>query len=394
MGVSASTQHFGDIGMASGAQLAPLAQQLANQIAQGQVAMPSSADGWQSLVKQFSSNLPSLDLPSSAPKITAPTTQTTPTSGSTDTSGTAPATDPNGLDSFLAAIRQHESGGNYQAYNASGGASGAYQFIQSTWAAEANAAGFSQWANGAAGAAPPQVQDAVAAHMAQEYFKQYGSWQDAAEAWYMPADVGKNVVPDPQAGNTESVTQYGQQIVDLMNGQAAANQKPSVGAQMPNMGSSAAVNYATQQIGTNYVWGGEQQGVGFDCSGLVQAAFKSAGVNLPRTAQAQYDATMKVPQGQQLQAGDLVFFGTSTSDITHVGIYIGGGKMIDAPHTGAQVRIENYNWADYVGATRPTDNTGESMLPSSGSGPTTQSVTGNYGHILSQVMAALNSGAR
>ena len=390
MGASPAAQHFGNIGMASGAQLVPLAQQLAMQIAQGNMAMPTSADGWQNLVSQFSSNLQNLNLPATTPNIAKSTTAATPTTPNTQ----APAaTDPNGVDSFLSAIRQHESGGNYQAYNAGGGASGAYQFIQSTWSSEAQAAGFTQYANGPASAAPPDVQDAVAKHMAEAYYKQYGSWQDAAEAWYMPGDVGKNVVPDPQAGNTESVTAYGNQIVSMM-GQAANNGGPSLGAQMPNMGTSAALQFAQSAVGTPYVWGGES-GTGYDCSGLVQAAYKQAGVNLPRTAQAQYDATTKVPAGQQLQAGDLVFFGTSATDITHVGIYVGGGQMIDAPHTGADVRTESYQWGDYVGATRPTDKTGESMLPTSvapgSKQPTTQSTTGNFAHILNQVMSALTT---
>jgi cell wall-associated NlpC family hydrolase len=54
-----------------------------------------------------------------------------------------------------------------------------------------------------------------------------------------------------------------------------------------------------------------------------------------------------------LQPGDLVFFGASASDVTHVGIFLGNGEMVDAPHTGAVVRVEPYNWPDYIGATRP-----------------------------------------
>ena len=100
------------------------------------------------------------------------------------------------------------------------------------------------------------------------------------------------------------------------------------------------------------LWGGDGPG-GFDCSGLVQAAYASAGIQLPRTAQAQYDAGPPVPAGQPLQPGDLVFFGTDTAHVDHVGILIDGDEMIDAPHTGALVRIEPYQWSDYLGATRP-----------------------------------------
>ena len=101
-----------------------------------------------------------------------------------------------------------------------------------------------------------------------------------------------------------------------------------------------ALDWALAQVGTPYIWGGETPGVGFDCSGLTQAAYRAAGIDLPRTAQAQYDAGPQVPPGEPLQPGDLVFFGQSPSDVTHVGIYAGTGKMVDAPHAGADVEIE------------------------------------------------------
>ena len=100
-----------------------------------------------------------------------------------------------------------------------------------------------------------------------------------------------------------------------------------------------AVDWALAQVGTPYIWGGETPGVGFDCSGLVQAAYKVAGVALPRTAQGQYDAGPPVPPGAPLQPGDLLFFGLGPNDVTHVGIYVGGAQMVDAPHTGADVRV-------------------------------------------------------
>jgi cell wall-associated NlpC family hydrolase len=112
-----------------------------------------------------------------------------------------------------------------------------------------------------------------------------------------------------------------------------------------------AVDWALAQVGTPYVWGGETPGVAFDCSGLVQAAYKVAGISLPRVAQDQYDATTHLTPGDPLVPGDLVFFGGGPGDVSHVGIYIGGGNMVDAPHTGADVRVEPYNWSDFVGAT-------------------------------------------
>ena len=108
----------------------------------------------------------------------------------------------------------------------------------------------------------------------------------------------------------------------------------------------AAVDWALAQVGTPYVWGGETPGVGFDCSGLVQAAYAAAGVTLPRTAQDQYDTGPPLTPGQPLEPGDLVFFGEGFTAVSHVGIYVGtqGGQaiMVDAPHTGAQVRTEPF----------------------------------------------------
>jgi cell wall-associated NlpC family hydrolase len=122
----------------------------------------------------------------------------------------------------------------------------------------------------------------------------------------------------------------------------------------PSAAGKTAVAYALAQLGTPYLWGGEGRG-GFDCSGLVQAAYASAGIPLPRVAQAQYDATAAnaVPV-DHVQPGDLVFFGASLASITHVGIVVTPREMVDAPHSGAVVRLEPYQWDDYLGATRPS----------------------------------------
>jgi cell wall-associated NlpC family hydrolase len=137
------------------------------------------------------------------------------------------------------------------------------------------------------------------------------------------------------------------------DGSGATSTQPTVGAPAPSGAAQAAVAYALAQLGTPYRWGGEGAG-GFDCSGLVQAAYAAAGIALPRVAQAQYDATANdaVAAGQPLEPGDLVFFGTDLADVTHVGIVVGSGEMVDAPHTGAVVRIESYEWPDFLGATR------------------------------------------
>jgi cell wall-associated NlpC family hydrolase len=92
---------------------------------------------------------------------------------------------------------------------------------------------------------------------------------------------------------------------------------------------------------------------GFDCSGL-KAAYAAAGIEIPRTAQTQFNAGPRVPTtGQPVAPGDLVFFGTSPDSVTHVGIAISSTEMINAPHRGALVRVDPIRRPNYLGATRP-----------------------------------------
>ena len=120
-----------------------------------------------------------------------------------------------------------------------------------------------------------------------------------------------------------------------------------------------AIATALAQVGTPYIWGGETPG-GFDCSGLVQYSYAAAGLGLPRVAQDQFDSGPRLPADATLTAGDLVFFGSSVTAVDHVGIYLGDGRMVDAPHTGALVRVEpvDLSGPSYVGATRPDASAG------------------------------------
>jgi cell wall-associated NlpC family hydrolase len=120
-------------------------------------------------------------------------------------------------------------------------------------------------------------------------------------------------------------------------------------------GGAVAVAWALGQLGKPYAWGAAGPDA-FDCSGLVLRAWAVAGVALPRVAADQYDAGGHVPVGDA-EPGDLVFFATDPGDpstIVHVGISLGDGRMVDAPHTGAVVRVERV-WADGLVAlaTRP-----------------------------------------
>ena len=109
------------------------------------------------------------------------------------------------------------------------------------------------------------------------------------------------------------------------------------------------VGVAMQYLGTPYVWGGASPG-GFDCSGLRAVRLHQVGVSLPHHAAAQYGYGTPVPISD-LQPGDLVFF----DGLGHVGIYIGGGQFVHAPHTGDVVKISSDGrlvLSSFVGARR------------------------------------------
>ena len=113
---------------------------------------------------------------------------------------------------------------------------------------------------------------------------------------------------------------------------------------------SSVVSIALQYLGVPYVWGGASPS-GFDCSGLTMYAYAKVGVYLPHNAAMQYGMGTPVSRSQ-LAPGDLVFF----SGLSHVGMYIGGGRFVHAPHTGDVVKISSLSeyWyaATYVGARR------------------------------------------
>lgn len=123
----------------------------------------------------------------------------------------------------------------------------------------------------------------------------------------------------------------------------------------PNATAAKAIRYALAQLGVPYRWGGDGPG-GFDCSGLTHAAYAAAGVAIPRTSEQQWLALPHVPLTDALP-GDLVFFnpGEFIPGLPgHVGIYLGNGQFIDAPHTGATVRIDTLaSYPPVFGVARP-----------------------------------------
>jgi cell wall-associated NlpC family hydrolase len=129
-----------------------------------------------------------------------------------------------------------------------------------------------------------------------------------------------------------------------------------------------AIHWAFEEIGTPYSWGGGDengptygfaQGAGtkgFDCSGLTLFAYGKADIHLDHYTHSQWDQGRRISSRSELLPGDLMFFAYDTSDpstIHHVSIYIGKGKMIEAPYTGEVVRVSSAGRSDFIGATRP-----------------------------------------
>ncbi|GAA1937383.1 C40 family peptidase [Kitasatospora viridis] len=111
---------------------------------------------------------------------------------------------------------------------------------------------------------------------------------------------------------------------------------------------ATAVTYAMAQIGKPYLWGGTGPD-SYDCSGLTSKAWEAAGVPIPRTSQDQWAVLPRVPL-DALRPGDLVIY---FPDATHVGMYLGGGLMVNAPHTGAVVKVAPLAAMPVLGAVRP-----------------------------------------
>jgi cell wall-associated NlpC family hydrolase len=131
----------------------------------------------------------------------------------------------------------------------------------------------------------------------------------------------------------------------------AGSGSSAAAAGLPPLGSGGApvaVAEAYKLLGKPYVWGADGPD-SFDCSGLTEWAWARAGVRLPHYTSDQWNAGRHVTR-DQLQPGDLVFF---FSDVSHVGIYIGNGQMIHAPHSGTAVRVEDVWWDQFQGAVRP-----------------------------------------
>ncbi|MDT0343407.1 C40 family peptidase [Streptomyces litchfieldiae] len=233
-------------------------------------------------------------------------------------------------------------------------AQGIAQFIPSTWATH----GIDANGDGEANVWDPQ--DAIPS--AASY--------DCALAGYVedvPGDPVDNMLAAYNAG-PYAVIQYNgvppyeetQNYVRIIREAEASFAAPVGEEPLPPLEQAAgAVHFAQEQLGTPYLWGGDgtpEEDGRFDCSGLTKAAYESVGIELPRVANDQWNAGPH-PDRDELLPGDLVFFAYDLEDprsIHHVGLYVGGGYMIDAPYTGAVIRFDPIDSPDYFGATRPT----------------------------------------
>lgn len=155
-----------------------------------------------------------------------------------------------------------------------------------------------------------------------------------AEAARKAAELAKQQAQAAQQRGSSSTSSSG--------GSSSSSGSASDSASGSSYGTKAAkaIAFARAQIGKPYVWGATGPG-SYDCSGLSQAAWKAAGVSLPRTTYDQVNAGTTVPLADALP-GDLVFF---YDDVSHVGVYIGNGMMIHAPKPGAYVREESVYYA-------------------------------------------------
>jgi cell wall-associated NlpC family hydrolase len=168
--------------------------------------------------------------------------------------------------------------------------------------------------------------------------------QEAAREAQLRRQLAERLAAQQQQAPATALASTVAPVVSSDGGSAPAPVGPA-----PPPTHSSVVSIAMHYLGTPYVWGGASPS-GFDCSGLVMYVFAQVGVSLPHSSYAQYGMGSPVSR-DQLQPGDLVFF----DGLGHVGIYVGGGSFIHAPHTGDVVRISSLSgWyaSTYVGARR------------------------------------------
>ena len=164
--------------------------------------------------------------------------------------------------------------------------------------------------------------------------------REAASESSTTSDV-EPAVPSQSEAETPS-----QSEVETKSAPAVTKEEPAATTGSSSRASSA-ISAATSKVGSTYVWGTSGPST-FDCSGLTSYAYRQVGISLPRSSRAQFSMGTKVAKSD-LQPGDLVFY---YSPVSHVGIYIGNGKIVDAANPRSGVRITDVNSMPYSGARR------------------------------------------
>ncbi|ATO44196.1 C40 family peptidase [Loigolactobacillus coryniformis] len=197
---------------------------------------------------------------------------------------------------------------------------------QSAATASANAA--SEAAAQSAATASANAASEAAAQSAATASANAASAAAASQATSQATQVSTNT----DQASTQNTSSQASQATNTNSSTSNSNSSTSYGA-----GAQAAISAAESQIGVAYVWGGESEGSGFDCSGLTQWALAKAGVSIGRVTTAQESAGSRVSISQ-LQPGDLVFWGSAGATY-HVALYIGNNQYINAPQPGETVTI-------------------------------------------------------
>jgi cell wall-associated NlpC family hydrolase len=279
-----------------------------------------------------------------------------------DAGNTCPEVSPN----LLAALLTQESGFNPKATSPVG-AQGIAQFMPSTWEKR----GIDGNGDGKRDVFDPG--DAIPS--SAKYLCTI-----ADEVKDVPGNKQNNMLAAYNAGSG-AVRKYGgippyKETQNYVRSITALSRKKTGGGGTASANQAVtAVNAAQGMLGKPYSWGGGNANgpstgtccspkgrsgkniTGFDCSGLTLYAYAKAGISLPRTAAQQYAASKPVKR-DQAKPGDLVFYGSSASGIHHVGIYVGGGYMIDAPRPDTKVRFSQLDsMSDLYGIARPVSST-------------------------------------
>jgi peptidoglycan DL-endopeptidase CwlO len=142
----------------------------------------------------------------------------------------------------------------------------------------------------------------------------------------------------PAAASAANGAAFAQVLSGVNGTSATTSTMTTTAAGAGGVTGDAVISAAKKYLGVPYVWGGTDPSKGLDCSGFVQRVYKDMGINLPRVSRDQAKAGTAVASLAQAKPGDLVAFG---SPVNHIGIYMGGGKMIVAPHKGDVVKIQN-----------------------------------------------------